>query len=59
MFQVPPRWLFVKMSTDDGLVGWGEASLEGSSDVVRAAVAALAEQLRRSRPRSGSRTTGR
>lgn len=44
-FQVPPRWLFVRIGTDEGLSGWGEASLEGSSDVVRAAVAALAEQL--------------
>jgi galactonate dehydratase len=44
-FQVPPRWLFVKVSTDEGLAGWGEATLEGSSDVVRAAVAALAEAL--------------
>jgi galactonate dehydratase len=45
VFQVPPRWLFVKISTDDGPAGWGEATLEGSSDIVRAAVAALAEQL--------------
>lgn len=44
-FQVPPRWLFVKVSTDDGLAGWGEASLEGYSDVVRTAVAALGEAL--------------
>jgi galactonate dehydratase len=45
VFQVPPRWLFVKVSTDEGLAGWGEASLEGSSDVVRVAVRALAEGL--------------
>jgi galactonate dehydratase len=44
-FQVAPRWLFVKVSTDEGVTGWGEASLEGSSDVVRVAVAALAEYL--------------
>ena len=24
LFKVPPRWLFLKMTTDDGLVGWGE-----------------------------------
>ncbi len=42
---MPPRWLFVKVSTDSSLAGWGEASLEGSSDVVRAAVAALAQPL--------------
>ena len=45
VFQVPPRWLFVKVSTDEGLSGWGEASLEGHSDVVRTAVHALAEPL--------------
>lgn len=45
VFQVPPRWLFVKISTDEGVAGWGEASLEGNSDVVRTAVHALAEQL--------------
>lgn len=27
-FLVPPRWLFVRIQTDTGLVGWGEASLE-------------------------------
>ncbi|GEK87136.1 galactonate dehydratase [Microbacterium aerolatum] len=37
-FPVAPRWLFVRIETDDGLVGWGEASLEGYADVVRAAV---------------------
>src|SRR5258708_5428383 len=44
-FQVAPRWLFVKIGTDDGVTGWGEASLEGHTDVVRAAVRALAEYL--------------
>ena len=24
LFKVPPRWLFLKMTTDDGLVGWGD-----------------------------------
>lgn len=42
-FQVPPRWLFVKISTDEGVDGWGEASLEGWSDVARSAVHALGE----------------
>lgn len=37
-FPVAPRWLFVRIETSDGLVGWGEASLEGFVDVVRAAV---------------------
>ena len=37
-FQVPPRWLFVRIETDDGAVGWGEASLEGYAEAVVGAV---------------------
>jgi len=44
-FLVAPRWMFVKVSTDDGVHGWGEGGLEGSADVTAAAVTALAEQL--------------
>jgi len=44
-FQVAPRWLFVKVDTDEGVTGWGEASLEGHGDVVRQAVAAQADYL--------------
>ncbi|KAH8895870.1 enolase C-terminal domain-like protein [Thozetella sp. PMI_491] len=33
-FRVPPRWLFVKITDEDGHVGWGEASLEGHSQAV-------------------------
>lgn len=33
-FRVPPRWLFVKITDEDGRVGWGEASLEGHSQAV-------------------------
>ena len=44
-FPVAPRWLFVRIETGDGLVGWGEASLEGYADVVRAAVDQFADYL--------------
>jgi galactonate dehydratase len=44
-FLVPPRWLFVRIETEDGIVGWGEPVLEGSADVVRAAVDQYAELL--------------
>ncbi len=37
-FLVNPRWLFIKISTDEGIVGWGEATLEGRSDTARTAV---------------------
>lgn len=26
-FRVPPRWLFVKITDQDGNVGWGEGKL--------------------------------
>jgi galactonate dehydratase len=44
-FLVPPRWLFVKVSTDDGPSGWGEATLEGRSSTVEAAVHELEDLL--------------
>ena len=44
-FLVAPRWLFVKVSTDEGVSGWGEATLEGRSDTVRTAVHELEELL--------------
>jgi len=37
--------LFVRIETDAGVVGWGEASLEGHSDAVRTAVDQFAEYL--------------
>jgi galactonate dehydratase len=44
-FLVAPRWLFVRVETDTGIVGWGEATCEGRSETVRAAVGQLAELL--------------
>ena len=44
-FLVPPRWLFVKVSTDEGVSGWGEASLEGRTDTVRSAILELEDYL--------------
>ncbi|MFN8376105.1 MAG: galactonate dehydratase [Anaerolineae bacterium] len=38
LFKVPPRWLFLKVSTDEGLVGWGEPVVEGHAATVEAAV---------------------
>jgi galactonate dehydratase len=42
-FLVPPRWLFLKISTDEGVVGWGEPVVEGRAETVRAAVHELAD----------------
>ncbi|NBE53063.1 galactonate dehydratase [Streptomyces boluensis] len=44
-FLAPPRWLFVRVETDEGLVGWGEPVVEGRAEPVRAAVEVLAEYL--------------
>ncbi|MEO7006926.1 MAG: galactonate dehydratase [Terrimesophilobacter sp.] len=44
-FLVPPRWLFVRVETDTGIVGWGEPVVEGRSETVRTAVAQLSELL--------------
>ena len=38
LFTVPPRWLFLKISTDEGLAGWGEPIVEGQAGTVRGAV---------------------
>ncbi|WP_449272085.1 hypothetical protein [Hymenobacter humi] len=45
LFQVPPRWLFLKLETDTGLVGWGEPIIEGRAATVAAAVTELMENL--------------
>eukprot|EP01034_Spumella_vulgaris_P041406 gene41406-51271_t len=44
-FLVPPRWCFLKIETDEGIVGWGEPILEGRAQSVAAAVAELGEYL--------------
>ncbi|MGI4855574.1 MAG: galactonate dehydratase [Janthinobacterium lividum] len=44
-FIVPPRWLFVKVETDEGISGWGEPIVEGRAHTVAAAVEELADYL--------------
>ncbi|WP_078434683.1 galactonate dehydratase [Metabacillus halosaccharovorans] len=45
LFQVPPRWLFLKIMTDEGIIGWGEPVIEGKAATVAAAVKELMEGL--------------
>lgn len=45
LFKVPPRWLFLKMTTEEGLVGWGEPIVEGRADTVSAAVTEMQDYL--------------
>lgn len=44
-FIVPPRWLFLKIETDEGIVGWGEPIVEGRAATVKAAVEELSDYL--------------
>jgi galactonate dehydratase len=44
-FIVPPRWLFLKIETDEGIVGWGEPVIEGKAHTVQAAVEELMDFL--------------
>ena len=45
LFKVPPRWLFLKITTESGIVGWGEPVIEGKADTVKAAVEEMAEYI--------------
>jgi galactonate dehydratase len=44
-FLVPPRWLFLKVTTDEGIVGWGEPVVEGHAATTQAAVHELETYL--------------
>ncbi|MEX0720091.1 MAG: galactonate dehydratase [Balneolaceae bacterium] len=45
LFKVPPRWLFLKIETDEGLTGWGEPIVENRADTVKTAVQEISEYL--------------
>ncbi len=45
LYTVPPRWLFLKVETDEGITGWGEPVIEGRAATVKAAVEELKEYL--------------
>ena len=45
LFKVPPRWLFLKVLTDEGVSGWGEPVVEGRAETVWAAVEELSGYL--------------
>lgn len=45
LYMVKPRWLFLKIDTDEGLSGWGEPVIEGRAGTVRSAVEELKDYL--------------
>jgi galactonate dehydratase len=48
---VPPRWLFLKIETDNGYTGWGEPVLEGKAHTVETAVHEMMDYLKGRDPR--------
>lgn len=38
IYKLPPRWVFIKITTGSGITGWGEPAVEGKSDTVIAAI---------------------
>jgi len=45
LYKIPPRWLFLKVETDEGIIGWGEPVVEGRADMVRTAVEEFKDYL--------------
>lgn len=45
LYPVQPRWLFLKIETDEGICGWGEPVVEGHAHTVKAAVEEMAYYL--------------
>ncbi len=44
-FIIPPRWLFLKIETDEGISGWGEPVLEGHAATLAAKIEELSDFL--------------
>ncbi|WP_327091427.1 galactonate dehydratase [Nonomuraea sp. NBC_01738] len=45
LFVVTPRWMFLRVDTDEGVSGWGEPIVEGRAETVAACVSTLMEGL--------------
>lgn len=44
-YRLPPRWMFLKIETDEGIVGWGEPVIEGKARTVETAVHELSHYI--------------
>ena len=51
LIHVRPRWLFLKLETDEGIIGYGEPILEGKARTVEMAVREFFEYLKGKDPR--------
>ncbi|TFK92487.1 enolase C-terminal domain-like protein [Polyporus arcularius HHB13444] len=45
IFRLPPRWVFVRVETEQGIVGWGEGTLEGHTEAIEGAYQDLSERF--------------
>ncbi|WP_261130841.1 galactonate dehydratase [Bacillus sp. Marseille-Q3570] len=50
-FCVPPRWIFIRVETDDGFVGWGESIVPKRVNAVIGAIRDLAKLIKGEDPR--------
>jgi galactonate dehydratase len=44
-YRLPPRWMLLKIETDEGITGWGEPVIEGRARTVEAAVHEMSDYL--------------
>lgn len=44
-YYVRPRWLFVRVETEGGVVGWGEGTLEGHTEAVQGSLKDIARRF--------------
>lgn len=44
-FRVKPRWVFVKITDDEGKIGWGEGTLEGHDLAVEGALDEISTRI--------------
>ena len=45
-FRVKPRWVFVKITDEEGTMGWGEGTLEGHDLAVEGAIDEIAVRIK-------------
>lgn len=44
-FRVLPRWLFVKVTDEEGQYGWGESTLEGHTEAIEGTLKGLSRRF--------------
>jgi hypothetical protein len=44
-FRVLPRWLFVKVTDEEGQYGWGESTLEGHTEAIEGTLQGLSKRF--------------